>query len=182
LPFKEQVFEAVVCMNAFEHYRKPDAAMAEIRRILKPGGRLYLHTAFLQPLHEAPHHYYNCTEFGLRQWLHDFEGIDIRVSSNFNPVYTLSWLASEVESAFREGVSEDAARRFAEARFGEVMMFWRDGGTRTSPLWRMFYELPEAIQRRFAAGWEARATKAAEQDPPPPAHTLLAANSSNGVG
>ena len=182
LPFKEQMFEAVVCMNAFEHYREPDRAMAEIRRILKPGGRLFLHTAFLQPLHEAPHHYYNCTEFGLRQWLRDFENSDVRVSSNFNPAYTLSWLASEMEAAFREGVSEEAARLFGEARMRELMVFWRDPGTRTSPLWSLFYMLPEAMQRRFAAGWEAEATKAAEQDSANARPQIMTSNSLNGVG
>ena len=72
LPFKDEVFEAVICLNAFEHYRDPEGVMRQIHRVLKPGGRLYLHTAFLQPLHEAPHHYFNCTEFGLAEWLKHF--------------------------------------------------------------------------------------------------------------
>lgn len=161
LPFQEQVFDAVICMNAFEHYREPDLAMAEIHRTLKPGARLYLHTAFLQPLHEAPHHYYNCTEFGLKQWLHHFENIDIQVSSNFNPIYTLAWLASEMEAAFQKGVSAQSAEILGEARLKDLMVFWRDPGSRNSALWRMFYELPSELQRKFAAGWEARATKGA---------------------
>lgn len=158
-PFQDEVFEAVVCMNAFEHYREPDLAMEEIRRVLKPGGRLYLRTAFLQPLHEAPHHYYNCTEFGLRQWMRNFNVDSVEVSDNFNPVYALSWISSELENSFRQSVSAEAAAAFANARLGDIAGFWRDPKSRTSPLWHMFYSLPPSQQRKVAAGWEALASK-----------------------
>ncbi len=118
-----------------------------------------MHTAFLQPLHEAPHHYYNCTEFGLRHWLRRFDLETVRVSKNFNPAYALSWLASELESGFASGVSDHAAASFRDARLGEFMNFWRDAETRKSPTWHMFYELPPAIQGQFAAGWGAVAKK-----------------------
>ena len=159
LPFHDEVFEAVVCLNAFEHYREPDLAMDEVRRVLKPGGRLFLHTAFLQPLHEAPHHYYNCTEFGLKHWLRKFDTQEIRVSENFNPAYVLSWLASDMEFEFRSAVSEEAAELFNKATMQEFSVFWRDPASRSSELWSIFQRLPLPVQRRFAAGWEAVATK-----------------------
>ena len=159
LPFQDNVFEAVVCLNAFEHYRDPHGAMNEINRILKPGGRLFMHTAFMQPLHEAPHHYYNCTEFGLREWLRSFQVEELTVSSNFNPVYSLSWLTSELEFAFAQGVSTDAAQTFRESPLSDFIQFWRDPETRKSPTWRQFYELPSEIQHKFAAGWQATAVK-----------------------
>ncbi|MBV8709363.1 MAG: class I SAM-dependent methyltransferase, partial [Acidobacteriaceae bacterium] len=159
LPFQDEIFEAVVCLNAFEHYRDPNAAMNEIHRVLKPGGRFFMHTAFMQPLHEAPHHYYNCTEFGLREWLRNFDVKEVCVSDNFNPAYTVSWLASELELAFAQYVSGDAAETFRKARLGEVMNFWRNPDSRSSPIWKLFYTLPTDIQRRFAAGWQATAIK-----------------------
>jgi SAM-dependent methyltransferase len=159
LPFKDQVFESVICLNAFEHYREPEIAMDEIWRVLKTGGRLFLHTAFLQPLHEAPHHYYNCTEFGLRHWLRRFHVSTIRVSENLNPVYALSWLASELEFGFGQGVSAKAAKAFRDARVCEFVNFWRDKSSHTSPLWTAFYALPPNIQEKLAAGWEAIAEK-----------------------
>ncbi len=159
LPFQNSVFEAVVCLNAFEHYRDPKGAMSEINRVLKPGGRLFIHTAFLQPLHEAPHHYYNCTEFGMREWLRDYDVKEVSVSPNFNPVYALSWLVSELELAFSEHVSRSAAETFHEARIRDFSAFWRDPSSRISPIWKQFYNLPPQTQRKFAAGWQATAQK-----------------------
>lgn len=156
LPFQDESFEAVVCLNAFEHYRDPEAAMDEIRRVLKPAGRVLIHTAFLQPLHEAPHHYYNCTEFGLRHWMRHLQVETIRVSPNFNPGYAFSWLASEAEYGFRQEISNEAGDAFAEARLRELAEFWRNPESReSSELWRLFERLPPTVQRKLAAGWEA---------------------------
>jgi SAM-dependent methyltransferase len=53
LPFDDDAFEAVIVMNAFEHYRDPELVSAELHRVLKPGGVIYIQTAFLQPPREA---------------------------------------------------------------------------------------------------------------------------------
>ncbi len=162
LPFKASVFDAVICMNAFEHYREPDAAMNEILRILKPGGRLLMRTAFLQPQHEAPYHFYNCTEFGLRHWLRDFEVKDIRVSANFNPIYALSWLCSELENGFRSGVSQESADEFSRLTLGESLQYWRNPEIRETVTWQKFFQLPLSVQHQCAAGWQALAEKKRE--------------------
>jgi len=38
LPFRDRVFDAVICSHVLEHIPEDRRAMAEIRRILKPGG------------------------------------------------------------------------------------------------------------------------------------------------
>ena len=119
LPFADDSFAAVVCLNAFEHYRDPRRAADEIWRVLEPGGRLLLRTAFMQPLHEEPFHFFNCTKYGLQLWLERFELEDLRVSDNFNPVYALSWLASDLEGGFAE-LSREKARLFGELRLAEA--------------------------------------------------------------
>ena len=45
------------------------------------------------------------------------------VSDNFNPVYAISWLASEIESAFITSVSPTSAQQFREARVQEFATF-----------------------------------------------------------
>ena len=42
LPFPDGRFTAVLCSNAFHHYPDPEGAVAEMARVLAPGGRLAL--------------------------------------------------------------------------------------------------------------------------------------------
>jgi ubiquinone/menaquinone biosynthesis C-methylase UbiE len=42
LPFASGAFDVVTCANSFHHYPHQDRAVAEMRRVLKPGGRLFL--------------------------------------------------------------------------------------------------------------------------------------------
>lgn len=42
LPFASGAFDVVTCANSFHHYPHQDRAIAEMRRVLRPGGRLML--------------------------------------------------------------------------------------------------------------------------------------------
>jgi ubiquinone/menaquinone biosynthesis C-methylase UbiE len=42
LPFRDRAFDFVTCANSFHHYPHQDRAVAEMHRVLKPGGRLLL--------------------------------------------------------------------------------------------------------------------------------------------
>ena len=42
LPFSDGAFDVVTCANSFHHYPHQERAVAEMRRVLKPGGRLML--------------------------------------------------------------------------------------------------------------------------------------------
>ena len=42
LPFAGGTFDVVTCANSFHHYPHQDRAVEEMRRVLKPGGRLLL--------------------------------------------------------------------------------------------------------------------------------------------
>jgi len=42
LPFPDNSFDGVMCIDAFEHFPDPEAAARELRRVLRPGGWLFL--------------------------------------------------------------------------------------------------------------------------------------------
>lgn len=73
LPFKDNVFDLVVSQAVFEHLPEPFFTAQEIWRVLKPGGRVLVDTAFMQPLHADPCHYFNMTQHGLKQILSGYE-------------------------------------------------------------------------------------------------------------
>src|SRR5438132_6447992 len=65
LPFDAESFDCVICTEVLEHCPEPRETMAEIARVLKPGGWVFLTTPFLRPLHEMPSDYYRYTPSGL---------------------------------------------------------------------------------------------------------------------
>jgi SAM-dependent methyltransferase len=42
IPLEDDSFDIVVCTNSFHHYPHPDKALREMRRLLKPEGRVYI--------------------------------------------------------------------------------------------------------------------------------------------
>lgn len=162
LPFADASFELVVAYNAFEHYRDPRRAAAEIFRVLRPGGQVLIRTAFLQPLHEAPWHFYNCTRYGLMQWFEAFETRELSVSDNFHPAHTVAWIVTECEAALRRDVSEEAAELFANARIGDFARMWRGKAARNNRLWHNFSRLSQESQAVTAAGFEFLGRRPAE--------------------
>ncbi len=73
-------FDNVICHQVLEHVPRPQAAMGELARVLKPGGGLLLSVPFLSRLHELPHDYFRYTDAGLRILIEDagLETVEIR--------------------------------------------------------------------------------------------------------
>lgn len=159
LPFASETFAGCICMNAFEHYHTPGTVAAEILRILKPGGWFFMHTAGLQPLHEAPHHYYNATSFGVTHWLKGFQDLQVVVSPNFHPVYALSWLTSEIERGVSKNCSSEELVTLQNATIMDITAFWRDPASRKGKLWEAIQKIDPETQQICAAGWQATGRK-----------------------
>lgn len=93
LPFIDNSFDAVISIAVLEHVKHPFRCAAEIKRVLKPGGKLYCSVPFLQPLHGYPHHYYNMTHQGLKALFE--QGMQItgqEVLDSTSPIYSLTWI------------------------------------------------------------------------------------------
>lgn len=154
LPFANGSLACVIAYNAFEHYHRPRRVAEEIFRVLRPGGRVLVRTAFLQPLHEAPWHFYNCTKYGLELWFEGFETLALGVPDNFQPAHALGWIAAECETALRRDLSRLAAEQFRNATVWEFVAMWRDPSLRAGELWRNLSLISPAAQEVTAAGFE----------------------------
>ncbi len=57
IPEPDASFDAALCSEVLEHLPSPKQALAELARLLRPGGTLLLTAPFCSLTHFAPHHY-----------------------------------------------------------------------------------------------------------------------------
>lgn len=65
LPLATASVDNVLMLHVLEHLGRPEQALAEAFRVLRPGGRLLVEVPFLYPLHDAPLDFHRWTGFGL---------------------------------------------------------------------------------------------------------------------
>jgi SAM-dependent methyltransferase len=65
LPYADGSFDTVLCTQVLEHVPDAELAMAEIARVLRPGGHALVTVPFLYPTHEAPYDFWRYTHHGL---------------------------------------------------------------------------------------------------------------------
>lgn len=58
IPEPDTSFDAIMCVEVFEHLPEPIKAIQEFARLLKPGGHLILTAPFCSLTHFAPYHFY----------------------------------------------------------------------------------------------------------------------------
>lgn len=85
LPFADETFDVVFSQAVMEHMRDPYRASREIMRVLKPGGLVYAESAFMQPLHAVPYHFFNTTPWGFESLFVGL-GVDHHITEWFGPL------------------------------------------------------------------------------------------------
>lgn len=76
LPLLEGAIDGVWIQAVLEHVLSPKQVVAEIYRVLRPGGIVYAETPFMQQVHEGPYDFTRFTESGHRWLFRRFERID----------------------------------------------------------------------------------------------------------
>jgi ubiquinone/menaquinone biosynthesis C-methylase UbiE len=86
IPEPDASFDAIMCIEVFEHIPEPLAALAEFGRLLRPGGQLILTAPFCSLTHFAPYHFYS----GFNRYFYEahlpnygFEIVEIEGNGNF---------------------------------------------------------------------------------------------------
>jgi SAM-dependent methyltransferase len=76
LPFRDAVFDTVLCNEVLEHVPEPGKLMFEVVRSLKPRGVVLLTTPQTWGLHLEPYDFYRYTRYGLR-YLAERSGLEV---------------------------------------------------------------------------------------------------------
>ncbi len=80
LPLPDEAADVVLNVNVLEHVADPVIVLSECRRVLRPGGRIFLVAPQSWLMHQAPQDYYRFTRYGLEHVLRKagFEVVSIR--------------------------------------------------------------------------------------------------------
>jgi SAM-dependent methyltransferase len=67
IPVDGAAFDLVLCLQVLEHVGDPAAAVRELRRVVRPGGRVLLSTHGVYPFHPNPDDLWRWTQQGLER-------------------------------------------------------------------------------------------------------------------
>jgi SAM-dependent methyltransferase len=77
IPVEDARFDHVLLTQVLEHIPEPATVLAELHRVMAPGGTLWLTAPLFYAEHEKPYDFFRYTQFGLRRLLED-AGFEVR--------------------------------------------------------------------------------------------------------
>ena len=109
IPFPDQSFDAVFCINALDHTRSPSEVVRELRRVLAIGGLLVFHTDLDSPIRHA------------RKYV-------VRGDAHLHPHHlSMRWLESQLDGFEITKIHRDLqvfrGQRFHDAAFWDGMLY-----------------------------------------------------------
>jgi SAM-dependent methyltransferase len=88
IPFGDESFDTILCTEVLEHAASPDALIAEIERVLKPGGTLLATVPFSARVHYSPYDFHRFTKFALSRMFASFS--DVRIEERGNDIAVIA--------------------------------------------------------------------------------------------
>lgn len=96
IPVEDASFDAILNTQVLEHVPEPWLVLEEFRRLLKPGGKLWMTVPFVWYLHEQPYDYYRYSSHGLRFLLERAGFGEIEIAPLNDSFSTLAQLVSHL--------------------------------------------------------------------------------------
>lgn len=80
VPLPDNSLDFILCTEVLHDIAEPDAFFNELRRLLKPGGKVFLSSPFVVPIVDGEFDHYRYTEHGLRYRINkaDLRTLDIK--------------------------------------------------------------------------------------------------------
>ncbi|WP_163005975.1 class I SAM-dependent methyltransferase [Methylobacterium brachiatum] len=146
-PIEDSVLDGIGCFAVLEHTRKPWLVVSEMRRMLKPGGKVFIDWPFLQPVHGYPSHFFNATREGLVSIFEDagFVVESCKTEVNQTPAYTMHWILSAMAARLPDGALR---REFLSMSIGDLIALDEQSET----WWRFLNALDPAAFAELACG------------------------------
>lgn len=108
LPFAQGSFDAVLCAQVLEHVNQPGQVLAEVGRVLKPGGCGILSVPFIYNVHVGPYDFFRFSPFGITELL-ESAGLKVKTLRYQGEIGTAvvqllhNWLFSSLARLSRRG-------------------------------------------------------------------------------
>lgn len=120
LPFPTDTFALALSQAVVEHVTEPHVYVDELIRVLRPGGLLWIEAAFMQPIHQAPTHFFNVTPFGLRHLCRRMEILETALLGTYEDV--VRWMANEAGVRAPQRIPTPTPERYFNVASGVALL------------------------------------------------------------
>lgn len=143
LPFPDESFDAIISLSVVEHVEDPFAYAKEMYRVCKKGGEVLIDSAFMQPIHNYPQHYFNTTLEGLKLLFGDFKPIRCIIDEHQKPWVALQWFLK----SYLGGLDSNSRDKFLNLKVSDLLNIFSTQGRDNE-----FSQLSKFATEELAAG------------------------------
>lgn len=118
IPFADGSFDGALVQAVLEHVMDPIRCVAEVHRVLRPGGLVYAETPFMQQVHGGKYDFTRFTYAGHRRVFRDFE--EVASGALGGPAIVLAW----AWKYFLRSFGRTAGQRRVLETLAHLTAFW----------------------------------------------------------